>query len=111
MSQINPLFISSQGGSITCFNRNSVRIFRSCLRNRCLYSPDLHSAKDKLKDLEKKPLFLTAEKDKISAQRKTTLKWAKNGELSAIDMARVLDRLANQELTECDLACNIPDEE
>ena len=37
------------------------------------------------------------------AQRKTTLKWARDGELSAIDMARILDRLSNPELTQCDL--------
>ncbi len=45
--------------------------------------------------------------EKNSVQRKTTLKWTSNGELSAIDMARVLDRLTNPELKECDLACEI----
>ena len=38
-------------------------------------------------------------------QRKTTLKWSSNGELSPIDMARILDLLANKELTQCVLAC------
>ena len=38
---------------------------------------------------------------KIPQQRKTTLKWGTNGELSSIDMARILDRLNDQDLTEC----------
>ncbi len=46
---------------------------------------------------------------KVPAQRKTTLKWQNDGELSSIDMARILDRLARSELTECDLACQIDD--
>ena len=40
---------------------------------------------------------------KIPQQRKTTLKWATNGELSAIDMVRILDRLNDQDLTECEI--------
>jgi len=39
-------------------------------------------------------------------QRKTTLKWSSNGELSSIDMARILQLLANKELTQCVLACD-----
>tara|TARA_B100000965_G_scaffold406243_1_gene444121 strand:+ start:765 stop:944 length:180 start_codon:yes stop_codon:yes gene_type:complete len=39
-------------------------------------------------------------------QRKTTLKWSSDGELSTIDMARILDLLENKELTQCVLACN-----
>tara|TARA_Y100001968_G_scaffold298007_1_gene307559 strand:+ start:16140 stop:16292 length:153 start_codon:yes stop_codon:yes gene_type:complete len=39
-------------------------------------------------------------------QRKTTLKWNATGELSAIDMARILDRLSDKELTECNIACD-----
>tara|TARA_Y100001968_G_scaffold52395_2_gene43324 strand:+ start:1275 stop:1475 length:201 start_codon:yes stop_codon:yes gene_type:complete len=42
-----------------------------------------------------------------SLQRKTTLKWQENGELSEIDMARILDRLNDAELTACDLTCEI----
>ena len=38
---------------------------------------------------------------KIPQQRKTTLKWGTNGELSAFDMVRILDRLNDQDLTEC----------
>ena len=30
-------------------------------------------------------------------QRKTTLKWSSDGELSSIDMARILQHLANKE--------------
>ncbi len=44
---------------------------------------------------------------KLSTQRKTTLKWNSSGELSSVDMARILERISNPELTECDLACNV----
>ena len=40
---------------------------------------------------------------KIPPQRKTTLKWGSNGELSALDMVRILDRLNDQDLTECEI--------
>ena len=40
---------------------------------------------------------------KIPQQRKTTLKWGSNGELSSLDMVRILDRLNDQDLTECEL--------
>ncbi len=40
---------------------------------------------------------------KIPPQRKTTLKWGSNGELSSIDMVRILDRLNDQDLTECEI--------
>ena len=39
-------------------------------------------------------------------QRKTTLKWDINGELSPIDMARIINALSVEELRECELACN-----
>lgn len=39
-------------------------------------------------------------------QRKTTLKWSSNGELSSIDMARIIALLENKELTQCVLACD-----
>ncbi len=48
-------------------------------------------------------------RDKFSPQRKTTLKWSSDGELSSIDMTRILDKLAKSELVECDLACNLED--
>jgi len=38
-----------------------------------------------------------------SPQRKTTLKWNPNGELSALDMARVINLFTNHELKRCDL--------
>jgi len=41
------------------------------------------------------------------AQRKTTLKWSSNGELSAVDMARIIDKLSNPELTKCELSCEL----
>ena len=41
-----------------------------------------------------------------SPQRKTTLKWNNNGELSSIDMARIINSLSVKELSECQLACN-----
>ena len=41
-----------------------------------------------------------------SLQRKTTLKWNINGELSSIDMARIIKVLSVKELSECELACN-----
>ena len=47
--------------------------------------------------------------DKVPAQRKTTLKWQNDGELSPVDMTRILDRLSKAELTECDLACQLDD--
>ena len=40
------------------------------------------------------------------AQRKTTLKWDVNGELSSIDMARIISALSDTELKECKLTCN-----
>ena len=44
---------------------------------------------------------------KIPQQRKTTLKWGANGELSAVDMVRILDRLNDQDLTECEIPLEI----
>ena len=41
-----------------------------------------------------------------TAQRKTTLKWNTNGELSSIDMARIINELSATELKECELTCN-----
>ena len=44
-----------------------------------------------------------------SKQRKTTLKWTSDGELSAIDKARILQNLTNKDLTECELSCDTKD--
>ena len=46
-------------------------------------------------------------REKNSPQRKTTLKWSRDGELSSIDMTSILDKLAKAELLECDLACGL----
>ena len=43
---------------------------------------------------------------KISPQRKTTLKWNSNGELSAIDMLRILEKLSSNDLNKCELTCD-----
>ena len=37
------------------------------------------------------------------AQRKTTLKWDDNGELTAVDMARIIDRLTHPDLRRCEI--------
>ncbi|MAR06709.1 MAG: hypothetical protein CL862_06380 [Cyanobium sp. NAT70] len=43
-------------------------------------------------------------KGSTPAQRKTTLKWDKNGELTSIDMTRIIDRMSHHpELNRCDL--------
>ena len=53
------------------------------------------------------------EQEKINSsvplQRKTTLKWQVNGELSQIDMARIIARLNNSKLSTCDLTCEVDD--
>ena len=43
---------------------------------------------------------------KYSLQRKTTLKWNSNGELSEIDMLRILDKISSSKLNQCELTCN-----
>ena len=43
----------------------------------------------------------------FSKQRKTTLKWKKNGELSEIDMLRILEKLSEDQLNNCQLSCDI----
>ena len=42
-------------------------------------------------------------KNQNSKQRKTTLKWKENGDLSEIDMLRILDKLSQNELNSCEL--------
>ena len=44
---------------------------------------------------------------KISSQRKTTLKWNANGDLSEIDMLRILDKISSTELKQCVLTCDL----
>ena len=43
---------------------------------------------------------------KNSPQRKTTLKWNNNGELSEIDMLRILEKISTSELNQCELTCD-----
>ena len=45
--------------------------------------------------------------NKNSPQRKTTLKWNSNGDLSEIDMLRILDRISAAELNKCELTCDL----
>ena len=42
-----------------------------------------------------------------SQQRKTTLKWNSNGELSEIDMLRILEKISSSELNQCQLTCDL----
>ena len=44
---------------------------------------------------------------KYSHQRKTTLKWNSNGDLSEIDMLRILEKISTAELNQCELTCNL----
>ena len=39
-------------------------------------------------------------------QRKTTLKWRNNGELSEVDMLRILEKLSSSDLNQCELTCD-----
>ena len=39
-------------------------------------------------------------------QRKTTLKWHSNGELSENDMLRILEKISRSELNQCELTCD-----
>tara|TARA_B100000401_G_C52653857_1_gene646789 strand:- start:575 stop:727 length:153 start_codon:yes stop_codon:yes gene_type:complete len=41
-----------------------------------------------------------------SPQRKTTLKWNTNGELSEIDMLRILEKISSIDLKQCELTCD-----
>ena len=46
-------------------------------------------------------------KNQNSTPRKTTLRWKKNGDLSEIDMLRILNKLSPDELHSCDLTCEL----
>ena len=43
---------------------------------------------------------------KNTPQRKTTLKWNTNGELSEIDMLRILEKISSNDLNQCELTCD-----
>ena len=103
-----PFHVTDNGGSIHCLEGLSGRIFRACSANQCTYTRNLHSAKSYLDFIENNTIkFLPSAqtKEKIPFQRKTTLKWNADGSLSSIDMARILNRLDKQNLTECALSC------
>ncbi|KGG12008.1 MULTISPECIES: hypothetical protein [Prochlorococcus] len=103
MIEITPIYISPKGGSITCLHKGNKRIFQSCSADTCIYSRDLHSAKYELRNIESKLFIEPCRKKVVAAQRKTTLKWNNDGELSSIDKARVLSLLSENELTQCEL--------
>ncbi len=108
MSIRKPFHVTDHGGSIHCIEGLSGRIFRACSSNQCTYTGNLHSAKSFLDFIENKTIkFLPSGKknDNIPFQRKTTLKWNADGSLSSVDMARILTRLENTTLTECELSC------
>ena len=44
--------------------------------------------------------------EKYNPQRKTTLKWNNDGELSEIDMLRILEKLSSTDLNQCELTCD-----
>ena len=44
--------------------------------------------------------------EKNTPQRKTTLKWNIDGELSEIDMLRILEKLSSADLNQCELTCD-----
>ena len=44
--------------------------------------------------------------EKNTSQRKTTLKWNIDGELSEIDMLRILEKLSSTDLNQCELTCD-----
>ena len=109
MLKITPIYISPKGGSITCFSNKNKRVFQSCNLRVCRHSESLRSAKKQLKALESDSFLLPQKVIKEPLQRKTTLKWTSEGELSSVDMARILDRLTKPELSQCDLACDVDD--
>ena len=93
MTLRKPFHVTDNGGSIHCLEGLSGRIFRACSANQCTYTGDLHSAKSYLDFIENNTIkFLPSgkKKDNIPFQRKTTLKWSSDGDLSSIDVIRIL---------------------
>ena len=43
---------------------------------------------------------------KNSPQRKTTLKWNSDWELSELDMLRILEKISSNGLNQCELTCD-----
>ena len=44
--------------------------------------------------------------EKNTPQRKTTLKWNTDVELSEIDMLRILEKISSHNLNQCELTCD-----
>ena len=44
---------------------------------------------------------------KNSPQIKTTIKWNSNGDLSELDMLRILDGISTTKLNQCELTCEL----
>ena len=108
MSSQKPFHVSPKGGSIHCIEGLGGRIFKACSANQCTYTGNLHSAKSYLNFLEKTTVKLLPSgirKNNIPIQRKTTLKWNRDGSLSSVDMARILSCLEKENLTKCELSC------
>ena len=82
-----PFHTTPHGGSIVCLQGLTGRMFRACSLNKCTYTADLHAAKSYLDCLEnKKVKFLPSPRNKecISVQRKTTLKWNAGEEIMVL---------------------------
>ena len=107
MITIKHIYISPLGGSITCFRSGNSRLFQSCAASYCVSAANLHLAKACLDNLESCKRLRPSRTADFSIQRKTTLKWNSDGDLSAVDMARILDRISNPQLTKCDLDKNL----
>tara|TARA_B100000700_G_C14876114_1_gene775745 strand:+ start:332 stop:670 length:339 start_codon:yes stop_codon:yes gene_type:complete len=105
MISTTAIYVNNKGGFIFCLPLNDVRIFTSCAGGYCVYSSNLHQAKFELDNLDSKKALLVPCDFNISNQRKTTLKWNSDGDLSPIDMTRILNLLSQEELTSCELAC------
>ena len=92
---IEPLYINTTRGSIVCFQTSTGRIFRSCSASRCIYSADLHTAKTSLDRLEYCKRLKPDKTEQLPPQRKTTLKWTSDGELSGADDGRKIQKFQN----------------
>ena len=105
MKNNKPIFISPKGGSIVCFRGDSGTVFLSSFAGRCIYSDDFASAKVYLNNIEKTNILSSSSNYHDLTQTQTTLKWNADGEMSSVDMARIIDRLGARDLTTCELTC------
>ena len=105
MKNNKPIFISPKGGSIACFRGDSGAVFLSYFSGRCIYSDDFASAKAYLNSIEKTNILHYSPTSHDLTQTQTTLKWNPDGEISSVDMARIVNRLGARDLTSCELTC------